>query len=96
MEDPILKAPHFDRTPFIITSDGCQEGFSTMLAQKFTETRRGGKTVSKLHPIAYTSKRTSPAEVKYKLFLLKFVGLKFALDKFDDIIWGSPIEIEMD
>ena len=67
-----------------------------MLAQKFTETRKGGKTVTKLHPIAYASKRTSPAEAKYKPFLLEFAALKFSLDKFDDIIWGSPVEIETD
>src|SRR6267154_2281727 len=30
----------------------------------------------------------------YKLFLLEFAALKFALDKFDDIIWGYPVEIE--
>ena len=34
--DPVLKAPCFDGTPFIITSDGCQKGFSAMLAQWFT------------------------------------------------------------
>jgi hypothetical protein len=28
--------------------------------------------------------------------LLEFAALKFALDKFDDIIWGFPIEIETD
>jgi hypothetical protein len=38
----------------------------------------------------------SPTKAKYKLFLLKFMSLKFALDKFLDIIWGFPIEIEMD
>ena len=94
--DPVLKAPRFDGTPFIVTSDGCQEGFGAMLAQRFVETRPGGKTVEKLHPIAYASKRTSPAEARYKPFLLEFAALKFALDKFDDIIWGFPVEIETD
>ena len=94
--DPVLKAPHFDGTPFIVTSDGCKEGFRAMLAQKFTEMRKGGKTITKLHPIAYASKRTLPAEVKYKPFLLEFAALKFSLDKFNDIIWGSPVEIKMD
>jgi hypothetical protein len=28
--------------------------------------------------------------------LLEFVALKFSLDKFDDIIWGFPIEVEID
>jgi len=94
--EPVLKAPRFDGTPFIVTSDGCQEGFGAMLAQRFTETRPGGKVVEKLHPIAYASKRTSLSEAHYKPFLLEFAALKFALDKFDDIIWGFPIEIETD
>ena len=67
-----------------------------MLAQRFTEVGKGGKTTSKLHPIAYTSKGTSQSEMKYKLFLLEFTALKFTIDKFDDIIWGSPVELEMD
>jgi hypothetical protein len=33
---------------------------------------------------------------RYKPFLLEFATLKFALDKFDDIIWGFPVEIETD
>ena len=55
--DPVLKAPHFNGTPFIVTSDGCKEGFGAVLAQKFTEMRKGGKTVTKLHPIAYAMRR---------------------------------------
>jgi len=94
--DPVLKAPRFDGTPFIVTSDGCKEGFGAMLAQRFTETRPGGKTTHKLHPIAFASKRTSLAEARYKPFLLEFAALKFALDKFDDIVWGFPVEIETD
>ena len=67
-----------------------------MLAQKFTETRPGGKTIQKSHPIAYASKRTSVAEARYKPFMLEFAALKYALDKFSDIIWGFPVEIETD
>ena len=67
-----------------------------MLAQRLTETRPGGKVVTKLHPIAYASKRTSESESRYKPFLLEFAALKFALDKFDSIIWGFPVEIETD
>jgi len=33
-------------------------------------------------------------EEKYKLFMLEFAALKFTLDKFDDTIWGFPVEIE--
>jgi len=28
--EPMLKVPHFDGTPFIITSDGCQDAFSAL------------------------------------------------------------------
>jgi len=94
--NPVLKAPKFDGTPFIVTTDGCKEGFGAMLAQRFVETRPGGKIISKTHPIAYASKRTSRAESRYKPFLLEFAALKFALDKFDDIVWGFPVEIETD
>ena len=94
--EPVLKAPRFDGSPFIVTSDGCKEGFGAILAQRFPETRKGDKIVEKRYPIAYASKRTSPSEAKYKPYLLEFAGLKFGLDKFDDIIWGSPVEIETD
>ena len=60
--NPVLKAPHFNGTPFIVTSDGCKDGFGGMLAQQFKETSPGGKKIKKLHPIAYASKHTSPAE----------------------------------
>ena len=52
--------------------------------------------VKRLHPIAFASKRTSKSEAKYKPFLLEFTALKFGLDKFTDIIWGYPVEIETD
>ena len=54
------------------------------------------KVVEKLHPIAFALKRTSKMEEKYKPFLLEFAALKFTLDKFADIIWGSPVEIKTD
>lgn len=44
--DPVLKAPHFNGTPFIVMLDRCKEEFSAMLAQRFTETRKGGKSTA--------------------------------------------------
>jgi uncharacterized protein YacL (UPF0231 family) len=38
----------------------------------------------------------STTKAKYKPFLLEFAALKFTLDKFSDITWGFPVEIEMD
>ena len=31
---PTLHAPRYDGTPFIVTTDGCQEGFGAVLTQK--------------------------------------------------------------
>ena len=36
--EPVLKAPRFDGTPFIVTTDGSKDGFGSMLAQHFPET----------------------------------------------------------
>jgi hypothetical protein len=94
--EPVLKGPKWDGTPFIVTTDGCKDAFGAVLTQKFETVLPSGKTVTKLHPIAFASKRTSKSEEKYKPFLLEFAALKFALDKFSDTIWGFPVEIETD
>lgn len=93
---PTLHAPRYDGTPFIVTTDGCQEGFGAVLTQRTKVTAPNGKTVNRTVPIAFASKRTSSAERNYKPFLLEFAALKFGLDHFSDIIWGFPIEIETD
>ena len=94
--EPVLRGPKWDGTPFIITTDGCQDAFGAMLTQKFDHILPSGKVVQRLHPLGFASKRTSKAEEKYKPFLLEFAALKFGLDKFSDIIWGFPVEVETD
>jgi hypothetical protein len=93
---PILQAPRYDGSNFIVTSDGCQEGFATVLSQRIRKQKPSGKWVEHLLPIAFASKRTSKTEQNYKLFILEFAALKFGLDKFSDMIWGFPVEIETD
>ena len=93
---PALHAPRYDGTPFIVTMDGCQEGFGAVLMQKIKTQTPNGKPVERTVPIVFASKRTSTAERKYKPFLLEFAALKFGLDQFLDTIWGFPIEIETD
>lgn len=93
---PILQAPRYDGSPFVVTSDGCQEGLAAVLSQRVQMEKRPGKVVERLLPIAFASKRTSAAEHKYKPFLLEFAALKFGLDRFSDIVWGFPVEIETD
>ena len=94
--EPVLRGPKWDGSPFIITTDGCQDAFGAVLTQRFEYTLPSGKVIRRLHPIAFASKRTSRTEEKYKPFLLEFAALKFGLDKFSDITWGFPIEIETD
>jgi hypothetical protein len=96
VSEPVLKAPMFDGTPFIITTNGSKDAFAGVLSQRITTTLPGGKTVTRLHPLGYVSKRTSASEKKYKLYLLEFATLKFSLNKFSDIIWGFPVELETD
>ena len=94
--EPVLRGPKWDGTPFIITTDGSQDAFGAVLTQKFEYTLPSGKVIRKLHPLGFASKRTSKTEEKYKPFLLEFAALKFGLDKFSDITWGFPIEVETD
>ena len=95
-EEPVLRNPKWDGSPFIITTDGCKDGFGAVLSQRFQHTLPSGRTIQKVHPIAFASKRTSTTEEKYKPFILEFAALKFALDKFADIVWGFPVELETD
>ena len=71
--EPVLRGPKWDGTPFIITTDGSQDAFGTVLTQRFEYTLPSGKTVQKLHPIAFASKRTLKTEEKYKPFLLELL-----------------------
>lgn len=86
----------FDGRPFIVTSDGCKDGFGAVLSHRFGDTLPDGTKMTRVHPVVFASKRSSPSEEKYKPYLLEFTGLKFALDKFDGIIYGSPVELETD
>ena len=52
--------------------------------------------MTRLHSIGFASKRTFTSEEKYKPFLLEFVALKYSFDKFADIMYGYPVEVEMD
>lgn len=95
-QEPILKSPQYDGRVFRVTTDGSGEGFAGWLSQAFEETDKNGKPITRWYPIAYCSKRTSPAESRYEPFLLEFAALKYSMDEFERYIYGSPIEIETD
>ena len=56
LEEPVLRAPKFDGTPFILVTDVSKDGFGAVLAQHFITTLPDGETRTKIHPIGYASK----------------------------------------
>src|SRR6266481_3897926 len=92
----VLKSPQYDGQTFRVMTDGSKKGFGGMLSQEFELTDNDGTTCKAWHPIAFCSKRTSPSKERYEPFMLEFAALKFALDDFNSMIYGSPIEIETD
>ncbi|ESK81435.1 hypothetical protein Moror_9648 [Moniliophthora roreri MCA 2997] len=83
---PVLRAPKWDGSKFIVISDSCKEGFAAVLMQTFQVKRKDGTTKEKRFLITFASKQMSAAERSYKPFLLEFAALKYSLDKFSDII----------
>ena len=67
--EPVLRSPVYDGSPFVIMTDGCMTGFTGILSQWFKTVLASGETVRRLHPVAFASKQTSPAEERYKPFL---------------------------
>lgn len=94
--EPVLRGLKWDGTPFVVTTDGCKEGFGAVLTQQFSTTLPNRITVQKMHPIAFASKHTSSTEQKYEPFILKFAACKFVFDMFNDVIWGFLVELETD
>ena len=79
ISEPILSAPCYNGMPFTLTTDGCKDTFTGVLAQQMTTMLPGGKKVTRMHPITSASKQTSVSEEKYKPFLLEFAALKFSV-----------------
>ncbi|KAG2063865.1 hypothetical protein BDR04DRAFT_970105, partial [Suillus decipiens] len=46
---PILQAPRYDGSNFVVTSDGCQEGFAAVLSQRVRKQKLSGKWIEHLH-----------------------------------------------
>jgi len=49
VSEPVLTAPWFDGTHFILTMDACKDVFAGVLSQKVRTTLPGGKEVTRLH-----------------------------------------------
>ncbi|KAG2059287.1 hypothetical protein BDR06DRAFT_852957, partial [Suillus hirtellus] len=46
---PVLQAPRYDSSIFIVTSDGCIEGFAAVLSQRVKVQTPTGKWVECIH-----------------------------------------------
>ena len=92
----VLKGPKYDGSSFVITTDGCKDGFVGILSQCFKWINFKQKPQTHVHLITIALKCTSEVESWYKPYLLKFAALKFSLNKFTDTISGYPVEIETD
>ena len=96
MSVPVVKPPKYDGSLFIVTTDGCKDGFAGVLSQHFEWTDKSGNIHTRVHPVSFTSKQTSSLESQYLLYILEFAALKSSLDKFADVIMGYPVKLETD
>ena len=87
---PVLVFPDFNE-PFIVTTDACKYGIGGCLSQ----VRGTGRQAKKL-PIAFFSKKCSPAEMNFSVTDLEGLAVIRSLDYFKDIIMGYPIIVETD
>ena len=55
ISEPVLSAPVYDGSPFILTTYGSKDAFASVLSQRIKTTLPGGKEVKRLHPIAFAS-----------------------------------------
>ncbi|KAG2749753.1 hypothetical protein P692DRAFT_201674714, partial [Suillus brevipes Sb2] len=46
---PILQAPKYDGSNFVVTSDGCAEGFAAVLSQRNRTQNPSGRWTERLH-----------------------------------------------
>jgi len=96
VQEPVLKGPKYNGTPFVVTTNRCKFGFAGMVSQWHMTVLPNGMERSTMHPITFYWKRTAKMEQKYKLFLLEFAALKYTLYKASDMIWGYEVELERD
>ena len=86
--EPILKAPDFGRTWYIIT-DACDIGIAAWLGQRYD---------GKIHPVAYFSRQLRKAEVSLQrdAMELECLAILEGLKKFRPLVWGQRIVIMSD
>ncbi|KAL1138567.1 hypothetical protein AAG570_008630 [Ranatra chinensis] len=85
-EDPVLRFPDFS-LPFVITTDASQVAVGAVLSQVDS----GGDG-----PVAYASKKLTPAESKYSAIERELLGVVWAVEHFRPYFWGRQFRIKTD
>jgi hypothetical protein len=81
--------------PIFIRPDASNVGCAAVLFQ-MVKTQEDGKEVERPRAIAYTSRRFSPAEMKWTTAEHESFAIKNALCRFQSLIQGLPVIIESD
>jgi len=84
---PVLRQPDMDR-PFYIDTDASNVGIGAVLIQKDEENCP--------HPIAYASRKMSPAEVLYSTREQEALAILFGIEKFSDFVKGRKFTVITD
>ncbi|KAL1130401.1 hypothetical protein AAG570_013339 [Ranatra chinensis] len=85
-EDPVLRFPNFS-LPFVITTDASQVAVGAVLSQVDS----GGDG-----PVAYASKKLTPAESRYSAIERELLGVVWAVEHFRPYVWGRQFQIKTD
>ena len=83
---PILKFPNFGR-PFVVTTDASQEALGAVLSQIDEEGDR---------PIAFASRKLSPAERRYSAIERELLGVVWAIEYFRPYLFGTQFQVKTD
>src|SRR5579859_3201012 len=89
--EPILRHPRMGQ-PFIIDPDSSQYCIGAVLQQSFQDP--DGKT--RLHPIAYESKKLTETEQRYATQEKELLAAKYTLNHWRHFVEGSEIHIRTD
>lgn len=87
-EEPVLQIfdPELETE---VHTDACQDGLGAILLQR-------SKTDNKLHPVQFMSRKSSPAERRYKSYELEVLAVIEAIEKFRVYLLGLKFKIITD
>ena len=83
---PVLHMPNFD-LPFVLTTDASAVSIGGILEQDFG---------SGLQPVAYESKKLSPAEMRYSAYERELLGIVWAIGKWRHYFEGRKLIVQTD